>query len=206
MTLSLTLLDWIVCFFTLGASMTLGLWLAGRIGPGRSSANYFLAGRRMAWPIVGATMYATNIGAEHLVDLSGDAYRYGLSAGVNELNVLLSLAIAAAILYPYYIKTKVFTIPEFLEIRYNPASSLLFSGHMVILSIMTKMAFTLFAGALVLHSLIPQWSVMEVVWALGLLSAVVTIVGGFAAVAYTDTIQTTIMIGGCMLMTILGLH
>jgi SSS family solute:Na+ symporter len=179
--------------------------LARRSGSEKSSADFFLAGRRMSWPIIGASLFATNIGAEHLVGLSGDAYRYGLSAGVNELNALISLGIAAAILYPHYLRNRVYTIGEFLEIRYNPAARLVLSGFMICVSIMTKMAFTLFAGALVLHSLLPQWDVMEVVCALGLMAAVITILGGFAAVAYTDTIQTVIMIGGCFIMTVIGL-
>jgi len=205
MTLSLTLSDWIVCTTTFGGSLLLGLWLARRVGSANNSADFFLAGRRMSWPIIGASLFATNIGAEHVVGLSGDAYRYGLSAGVNELNALISLGIAAAILYPHYIRNRVYTIGEFLEIRYNPTARLVLSGFMICVSIMTKMAFTLFAGALVLHSLMPQWDVMEIVWVLGITAATLTILGGFAAVAYTDTIQTVIMIGGCFLMTVIGL-
>jgi len=205
MSLSLTLLDWIVGTIVLGGSMVIGLYISLRARSSESSSGFFLAGRRMTWPIVGGSLYATNIGAEHLVGLSGDAYRYGLCAGTVELTTAICLGFACAVLFPYYVRNKVYTIPEFLELRYNHAARTFFSGLMLVISIMTKMAFCLFAGALVLHGLV-GWDVMATVAALGLLTAVFTIVGGFAAVAFTDSIQTVIMIIGCGAMTLIGLH
>jgi solute:Na+ symporter, SSS family len=204
LSLSLTVLDWIVCTTVLGGSMVAGLWIALRARKAETSGEFFLAGRRLLWPVVGASLYATNIGAEHLVGLSGDSYRYGLKAGTVELTTALCLGFACAVLIPYYLKNKVFTIPEFLELRYSGAARLAFSGLMLAICIMTKMAFTLFAGALVLQSLM-GWDLMQVVWVLAILSAAVTIVGGFAAVAYTDTIQTAIIIVGAAVMTLIGL-
>ena len=203
--LTLTSLDAFVCATTLIGSMLVGLWLGMRKTTSGSSAGFFLAGRQLTWPIVGASLYATNIGAEHLVGLSGDSYRYGLKAGTVELGTAICIGIACWVLFPTYIKNKVFTIPEFLERRYDVRARLFFSGLMLLICIMTKMAFTLFAGALVLHSLL-GWDVMSVVLLLSLAAAVVTILGGFAAVAYTDTIQTVIMIVGCTLMLVFGLE
>lgn len=205
LSLSLTGLDWVVCAGVLFGSILVGLWLALRARQAETSAGFFLAGRRLLWPVVGASLYATNIGAEHLVGLSGDAYRYGLKAGTVELSTALCLGFACAVLFPYYIRTKVFTIPEFLELRYSGSARLFFSGLMLAICIMTKMAFTLFAGALVLQSLM-GWDLMQVVWVLAVLSALVTIIGGFAAVAYTDTIQAAIIIAGAAAMTGIGLH
>jgi solute:Na+ symporter, SSS family len=79
--LTLTSIDWVICIFALGGSIVLGVYLALRSRAGESSSNFFLAGRRLTWPIIGASLFGSNIGAEHLVGLSGDAYRYGLSAG-----------------------------------------------------------------------------------------------------------------------------
>ena len=135
MNLSLTSLDWIVCLSTLGGSVILGLYVASRIHAGATSANFFLAGRQLTWPVIGASLYATNIGAEHLVGLSGDAYRYGLCAGTVELTTVLCLGVGAAVLFPYYIKNRVFTIPEFLEIRYHPVCRVFFSGLMLIFAL-----------------------------------------------------------------------
>ncbi|MBI4601834.1 MAG: sodium/solute symporter, partial [Planctomycetes bacterium] len=98
----------------------------------------------------------------------------------------------------------VYTIPEFLEIRYGPPARLVFSGLMVVICIMTKTAFSLFAGALVLKSLL-GWDVMWTVTALGLLTAFFTMAGGFTAVAYTDSLQTAIMLVGCGAMLAFGL-
>lgn len=204
MNLSLSPADWIILAVVMCGSLAFGLYMAYRKKSGQSSANFFLGGRTIAWPVVGASIFATNIGAEHLVGLSGDAYRYGLSAGSVELTTAITLGFACALLYPYYMKNKVFTIPEFLEMRYNRRARTFFSGLMLIISIMTKLAFTLFAGALVLNSLL-GWNVMTTVFYIGLAVAFFTILGGFTAVAYTDTIQVVIMIAGSAIMLFIGL-
>jgi len=180
------------------------MYMAWRKKAGKDSSSFFLGGRSIKWPIVGASLFATNIGAEHLVGLSGDSYRYGLSAGFVELTMPITLGISCAILFPYYMKNRIFTIPEFLEIRYNRRARTFFSGLMLVISIMTKLAFTLFAGALVLNSIL-GWNIMTTIFYIGLIVAVFTIIGGFTAVAYTDAIQTIIMIGGALVMLFIGL-
>src|ERR1700724_2713097 len=205
MGISLAVIDWCVCLSVLSFSIFLGLYLAVRKKASVDSSHFFLADRSLSWPLVGASLFATNIGAEHLVGLSGDAYRYGLSAGTVELTTCWCLGFAAAFLFPFYIRNRVFTTPEFLETRYHPLARVLFSGQMLAISITTKMAFHLYAGALVLHGLI-GWDVMTVVWAMGAVAACVTIIGGFTAVAYTDSIQTGIIILGSTVMLFTGLH
>lgn len=204
MEISLNGLDWIVGLLVLIGSLTAGLYMAYRAKSGQSSSNFFLGGRKILWPVIGASLFATNIGAEHLVGLSGDAYRYGLSAGSVELTTYITLGFACAVLFPYYLKNKIFTIPEFLELRYNQAARTFFSGLMLLISVMTKLAFTLFAGALVLNSLL-GWNVMTTAVYIGLFVAVFTMIGGFTAVAYTDTIQASIMIIGTGIMLFIGL-
>ncbi len=204
MEISLNGLDWIVGLLVLVGSLAAGLYMAYRAKSGQSSSNFFLGGRKILWPVIGASLFATNIGAEHLVGLSGDAYRYGLSAGSVELTTYITLGFACAVLFPYYLKNKIFTIPEFLELRYNQAARTFFSGLMLLISVMTKLAFTLFAGALVLNSLL-GWNVMTTVVYIGLIVAVFTMIGGFTAVAYTDTIQAGIMILGTGIMLFIGL-
>lgn len=204
MNISLGTLDWVVVVFVLGGSLALGLYMAHRAKVGQDSVSFFLGGRKIKWPLIGASLFATNIGAEHLVGLSGDSYRYGLSAGSVELTTAITLGFACAILFPHYIKNKIYTIPEFLELRYNRIARNFFSGLMLIISIMTKLAFTLFAGALVLNSIL-GWDVMETVFYIGIIVAVFTIIGGFTAVAYTDAIQAFIMIIGTSIMLFIGL-
>ena len=193
---ALTWLDWIVGVVAVVGSILFGWYMSRRVGAGKDSSSFFLAGRNLPWWIVGLSLYATNIGAEHLVGLTGDAYRYGLSAGTVELTTAMCLGFAAAVLFPYYIRNQVFTIPEFLEMRYNPLARSFFSGLMLVICIMTKMAFCLYAGALVLQSLL-GWDVMTTVAVLAVVTAIFTMVGGFAGVAYADIIQSTIKILGC---------
>lgn len=205
LSLSLTPLDMVICCVAVIASVAAGLLIAVRKGASKTSSQFFLAGRKLTWPLVGASLFATNIGAEHLVGLSGDAYRYGLSAGAVELTTCICLGLACAVLFPYYIRAKIYTIPEFLELRYNRMARTFFSGLMLMICIMTKLAFHLYAGALVLHGLL-GWSIMPTVALMGGVVALVAIIGGFTAVAYTDSIQTIIMIAGCSLGLLIGLH
>ena len=205
MKLSLSFFDWVICFIVIAGSLAFGLYMAYKKNSGSSSSNFFLGGRSIKWPVIGASLFATNIGAEHLIGLSGDAYRYGLSAGSVELTTAITLGFACALLFPYYLKNKVFTIPEFLEIRYNHHARILFSGLMLIISVMTKLAFTLFAGALVFKSIL-GWDIMTSVFCIGIIIAIFTIIGGFTAVAYTDSLQVIIMIIGASFMLYFGLE
>lgn len=204
MNLSLTSLDWIILAIVITTSLSFGLWMAYRKKAGKNSSNFFLGGRSIKWPVIGASLFATNIGAEHLVGLSGDAYRYGLSAGSVELTCAITLGFACAILFPYYMKNRIYTIPEFLELRYNRTARIFFSGLMLVISVMTKLAFTLFAGALVLNSIL-GWEVMTTAFYIGIIVALFTIVGGFTAVAYSDTLQVVLMIAGAAIMLFIGL-
>ncbi|HOB84346.1 MAG TPA: sodium/solute symporter [Bacteroidales bacterium] len=205
MNLSLTFTDWIILAIVMVGSLSYGMYMAYRKKAGRNSSNFFLGGRSIKWPVIGASLFATNIGAEHLVGLSGDAYRYGLSAGLVELTTVITLGFSCALLFPAYFKNKLFTIPEFLELRYHRHARTFFSGLMLIISIMTKLAFTLFAGALVLNSVL-GWNIMSTIFYIGLIVAIFTIIGGFTAVAYTDSIQTIIMIAGASIMMFIGLN
>ncbi len=205
MRVNLEAIDWITVIFLLAGSLAFGLYIAHRGKAGKSSSNFFLGGRRIAWPVVGASLFATNIGAEHLVGLSGDSYRYGLCAGSVELTTAITLGFGCAVLFPYYLKNKIYTIPEFLEMRYDRNARLFFSGLMLTISIMTKMAFTMFAGALVMKSIL-GFDVMTTVIGIGIITALFTILGGFTAVAYTDSLQTIIMIAGSGIMFLIGLH
>ena len=204
MSLSLSPPDWTVFILVLGLSLLYGLYMAYRKKASQNSSSFFLGGRNMTWPIVGASLFATNIGAEHLVGLSGDSYRYGLSAGSVEIMTIIPLGIACAVLFPYYLKNKIYTIPEFLEIRFNHHARTFFSVFMLIISVMTKLAFTIFAGALVIYSLL-GWDIMTTVVWIAIIVAVFTMIGGYTAVAYTGTIQVVIMIIGGIIMLSVGL-
>ena len=114
------------------------------------------------------------------------------------------MGIAIAMLFPYYMKNKVFTVPEFLELRFTKSARTFFSVFMLILSIMAKLAFTIFAGALVMKSLL-GWDIMTTVICIALIVAIFTMIGGYTAVAYTGTIQVVIMILAGIIMVTVGL-
>jgi len=204
MNLSLSFPDWTVFTIVLGLSLLYGLYMAYKKKASQSSSNFFLGGRNITWPIVGASLFATNIGAEHLVGLSGDSYRYGLAAGSVEIMTIIPLGIACAILFPYYMKNKIFTIPEFLELRFTKQARTVFSAYMLVICVMTKLAFTIFAGALVMNSLL-DWDIMSTVIFISVAVAIFTMIGGYSAVAYTGTIQVVIMIIGGIIMVAVGL-
>jgi solute:Na+ symporter, SSS family len=134
---TLTPLDWLVGLLAVAGSIFLGWSMSCKVGAGKDSSSFFLAGRNLPWWIVGLFLYATNIGAEHLVGLTGDAYRYGLCAGTVELTTAICLGFADAALFPCYIRNGVFTIPEFLELRYNALARTFFSGLMLVICVMT---------------------------------------------------------------------
>ncbi len=205
MRLTLTPADWVICIGALAFNVLLGLYFALRARQKADSSSFFLAGRTLTWPIVGASLFATNIGAEHMVGLSGDAYRYGICAGTVELTTAICLGFAAAVLVPYYMKNKVFTIPEFLELRFRPEARLCFSGLMLFICIVTKMAFCMYAGALVLQA-VTGWGIMQSVLIMGVTTAIITMVGGFGVVAYTDAIHAPIMLAGSATVLFIGLH
>jgi SSS family solute:Na+ symporter len=205
MQLHLTSLDWIVCLAALAFNVALGLYLGLRARKKADSSSFFLAGRTLTWSVVGASLFSTNIGSEHMVGLSGDSYRYGICAGTVELITVVALGITAAVLLPYYIKNKVFTIPEFLELRYRSEARLCFSGLMVFICIVTKMAFTMYAGALVMQA-VTGWGVMQSVLIMGVTTAIITIIGGFGVVAYTDALHSPIMLVGSGIILFTGLH
>jgi len=205
MRLTLTPADWIICIGALAFNVLLGLYFALRARRKADSSSFFLAGRTLTWPIVGASLFATNIGAEHMVGLSGDSYRYGICAGTVELTTAICLGFAAAVLLPYYMKNKVFTIPEFLELRFRSEARLCFSGLMLFICVVTKMAFCMYAGALVLQA-VTGWGIMQSVLIMGVTTAIITMIGGFGVVAYTDAIHSPIMLAGSGLVLFIGLH
>ena len=194
-----------ICLGALAFNVLLGLYFALRARQKADSSSFFLAGRTLTWPIVGASLFATNIGAEHMVGLSGDAYRYGICAGTVELTTAICLGFAAAVLLPYYMKNKVFTIPEFLELRFRPEARLCFSGLMLFICVVTKMAFCMYAGALVLQA-VTGWGIMQSVLIMGVTTAIITMIGGFGVVAYTDAIHSPIMLAGSAMVLFIGLH
>ena len=171
----------------------------------KSSEDYFLAGRSLRWPFIGASLFAANISAEHFVGLAGSGYSGGMAVGGYEWSAVFCLVPLIALFLPFYIKNRIFTVPEFLEQRYGPGIRLFFSGFMVILSVLTKISISLWASSLVFSSLL-GWNPLAVIWVVGLGTALYTMKGGLRIVVYTDALQTTILLLAAVILTVVGLR
>src|SRR5690242_10013050 len=128
----------------------IGYWAARR--EKQVSSDYFLAARDVGWFAVGASLFASNIGSEHLVGLAGSGSTTGLAVGHFEWLACLILLLLGWLFVPYYLKSGVYTMPEFLEKRYNPASRSYFTWVSIIGYVLTKISVTLYAGGVVMHA------------------------------------------------------
>jgi len=198
-------LDWslIGLYFALVFAVA---WFGGRGERGRTdtSAGYFLAGRNVGWFVIGASLFASNIGSEHLVGLAGSGAAGGVAVGQFEVLASLILLLLGWVFVPFYLRSGVTTMPEFLERRYSPAAR----GYLAAISIagyvLTKISATIAAGGIVFTALmgIDFWTgALVVVVATGLY----TVLGGLRAVLYTDLLQMFVLVGGAVLTTLFGL-
>ena len=206
---SFAALDWIVVAAYFGILLGIAWWVIKQRQ--RSSTDYFLASRNIGWFVIGASLFASNIGSEHLVGLAGAGADSGVAMAHYELHAWC-LLVLGWILVPFYARSQVFTMPEFLERRYSPAARWFLSLVSLIAYVFTKVSVALFAGGIVFKTLFPDnilpW--IDNFW-LGAILVVVftgvyTILGGLKAVVYTDTLQTGVLILGSVVVTIIGLH
>ena len=201
--LDLTPLDWTIGGTALVGNVLLGLWLALRARRSATSDEFFLAGRRLTWPIVGASLLATNIGAEHMVGLCGDAYRYGFCAGANELTTAIQPRHRGRDpdpLLPQEPGVHDSRVPRTPLPQGSPAVLL---GHDAGDLRRDQDGVLPLRGGAGDESLL-GWEIMPTIAALALVTALITILGGFAAVAYTDAIHAPIMIAGSAVVLAIG--
>ncbi|MCG8308278.1 MAG: sodium:solute symporter [Cytophagales bacterium] len=208
----MTTLDWVV----------LGLFLLGLVGiilwvlrqKEENTSDYFLAGRDATWIAIGASIFASNIGSEHLVGLAGAGAESGMAMAHWEIHGWLILMLGW-LFVPFYSRSKVFTMPEFLEKRYNPESRSFLSIISLVSYVLTKVAVTVYAGGVVFKDVFDidaiRFAGMEIdffwVSAIGLvlLTGLYTTFGGMKAVLYTSVLQTPILLLGSIAILIIGL-
>ena len=171
----------------------------------RTSEEYFLAGRDVGWFFIGASLFVSNISTEHFIGLSGTGASSGLAVGHFEWLACLILLILGWVFVPFYLRSNVFTMPQFLERRFNRQCAVYLAGISIIAYIFTKISVQLYAASVVLER-VAGWSLWKTAVVLVIATGVYTIAGGLAAVIYTDTVQTLILIAGAMALTIIGLH
>lgn len=206
---TLSVIDWIIIAIYFAIILGLAWWVIKQRKD--DSTDYFLAGRHLGWFIVGASIFASNIGSEHLVGLAGSGATDGVAMAHYELHAWC-LLVLGWIMVPFYMRSKVFTMPEFLERRFSPAARTTLSLISLVAYVLTKIAVGIFAGGIVFSVLLPDLNFlgMDSFWVGSILVIVLTggytILGGLRAVAYTEAMQTIILIVGSILVTYFGLE
>ncbi len=175
-----------------------------------TSTDYFLAGRNVGFFAIGASIFASNIGSEHIVGLAGQGASTGLAMAHYELHAWI-VVLLAWIFVPFYYQSKVFTMPEFLEKRFGKEPRWILSIVSLTAYVLTKVSVTVYAGALVFQTLLPDtFGTPQNAFWIGAITTVsltglYTIAGGLRAVLFTDLLQTVILITGSSAITYFGL-
>jgi len=210
---TLTGLDWLAITLYFGVLLGVVAWVIRKSKD--TATDYFLAGRNLGWWIIGASIFASNIGSEHIVGLAGSGASDGVALAHYELHAWC-LLVLAWVFVPFYMRSMVFTMPEFLERRFSPPSRYVLSVVSLVTFILSKIAVGIFAGGVVFATLLPEiqitvaGTVINSFWvgsvAVIVLTGLYTMIGGMRAVVYNDAVQVTVLIGGSALLTFYGLH
>jgi solute:Na+ symporter, SSS family len=185
--------------------VTIGLWAGLKkkaISEGSSSNDYFLAGKTLKWPMIGLALFATNISCIHLVSLAQSGFDTGLLNGNFEWMASFTLILLALFFVPFYLKSKVATLPDFLEKRYNRACRDWLAIVSVVSAIIIHIAFSFLAGGIVLKTLFGVNMYVSVI-VIAALTGVYTIIGGLRAVVITESIQTIVLLTGAIIITVI---
>jgi SSS family solute:Na+ symporter len=196
--------DWVIIGLYFILVFVVAGWAYWKEKADETSTGYFLAGRNVGWFVVGASLFASNIGSEHLIGLAGTGASSGVAVGQFEIIASLMLLLLGWVFVPFYIKSGVFTMPEFLERRYSPAARWYLSIISIVGYVLTKISVTIYAGGIVFETLmgINFWTGALIVVTF---TGIYTIMGGLRAVVYTDMIQMFVLIGGAVTVTVIGL-
>ncbi|MDD4970491.1 MAG: sodium/solute symporter [Paludibacter sp.] len=177
------------------------IWWGLKKGNSSDSKSYFLAGRSMPWWIVGLSLFAASISSTTLIGQSGDAYDTGLAVFNYNLTGTVVMVFFALFLLPLYIKSNIFTIPEFLERRFDARSRYYFSGICIIGNIFLDAAGALYAAALIIKLVFPHVDLHLIIIIFALIAASYAIPGGLSSVINTELIQAIVLIIGSVLLT-----
>lgn len=197
---------WIIIgYFILIFAISAILIVRERRAKAEGTNEYFLGGRNAGWFIIGASLFASNIGSEHLVGLAGAGASGEFAAAQIEIIAAFMLLLLGWVFVPFYLRSGVFTMPEFLELRYNSWARGYLSWASVIAYVLTKVSITLVAGGLVLTALlgINFWTGTLIIVAI---TGLYTILGGLKAVLYTDMVQLFVLLGGSIAVVYFGLE
>lgn len=206
MTATLSLIDLIIVFAYFAVVFYIARWATLRRTHSHSdaaSADYFLSGKSEGWFVIGAALFASNIGSEIILGLAGSGARADMPNAQFEILASLVLIILGWVFVPFYLKTGVYTMPQFLEMRYSSAARNYLSVVSILAYVLTKISLIIFSGALIFDMFgIPFWTGAIIIV---LSTGFYTVLGGLTAVIYTDMVQTFILLAGTIAVTYIGL-
>jgi len=197
-----TAIDTVIVWVYLIGIMVLGI--AAGYRKQASSKQFFLAGKSLPWPMVGAALFTANISTIHLVGLSAAGFGEGLVVGNFEWMAAFCLIVLGLIFVPFYVRTKINTLPEFLERRYNKTCRMILAVICIWSALLVHIGVSLFAGATVFEYFFGIDPTVAIV-IIAVITAIYTILGGLKAVVVTDSIQAVLLLVGCILLTVFGL-
>ncbi|HUR65419.1 MAG TPA: sodium:solute symporter [Chitinophagaceae bacterium] len=193
--------DWIFVILYLVVIAGVSIWSIRKSK--ETTSDYFLANRNLGWFVIGASILASNVGSEHIVGLAGSAAKSGTVLGHYELHSYIVL-ILGWVFVPFYMRSMVYTMPEFLERRFNPQSRRLLSVIQLFSYVIAKASVTIFAGALVFNQFlgVDFWTGAII---LVIVTGIYTVMGGLHAVMYTEAIQAIVLLAGSAVLLFFGL-
>ena len=175
-------------------SRVFAIWMVS--GKSGDTSGFFLGGRNFTWPLIGFSLFATNMSGASFVGLAGAGYASGIAVYSYEWMAAIILVFFILFVLPFYLRSQVFTMPEFLERRYDRRSRYFFAILLLVLSVFLDCAGALYAGGLVIQTIYPEAPLWIGVLILALLAAVLSVTGGLGAVVISDTIQAVVLIIG----------
>jgi len=200
--LAIPVLDLIIIIVYLLGIMFVGIFSVRRMK--LTSQGYFLAGRSLKWGMVGAALFASNISTIHLVGLAASGYNEGLVWGNFEWMATFTLILLGLVFAPFYFKSRISTLPEFLERRYGPASRIFLAFMAIVGALFIHIGLSLYAGAAVFKQFFGINVVTSIV-IISVITAIYTVLGGLKAVVVTEAIQTVLLVFGAVVITVLAI-
>ena len=193
----------IIAIYLIGI-VTVGIWVGNGFKK-QTSGEYFLAGRSLGWGVVGSALFASNISTIHIVGFAQSGFTSGLSDGIFEWMAIPCLVFLGIFIAPYYFRNKINTIPQYFEKRFDGTSRTFMVIFAILTALLIHIGISLYAGATIMKEffgLEQFWGVLLI----SVLTALYTVLGGLKAVAVTETIQSVILLGGCILITAFGFY
>ncbi len=201
--MSIGLIDTIIIVVYLVGIMAVGIWAGYK--KDTSSEQFFLGGRSLKWPIIGTGLFCANISTIHLVGLASSGYQHGLVVGNFEWMAAFCLILLGMVFAPFYFRSKISTLPEYVEKRYGSGARTFLAAIFIMSALLVHIGISLYAGAKVLEAFFGINYIVSIV-AISVITAIYTILGGLKAVMITDAIQAVLLLGGAALLTFFGIQ